>query len=257
MNFGVELVAEAAEDVLGHPRERQRGDGVRLDVVLGALDGEHPGEPDEAHLRRAVVGLAEVAEDAGRRAGRHHASVSLLAHAQPRRLGDVEGALQVHVDHRVDQVGCHVGERPVAQDAGVVDDDVDAPEGVDGRLHDRLAALDRGDRVGVGDGHPAGGGDLLDDRLCRAGARAGAVDGAAEVVHHHQRPAGGQQQGVLATQPAAGAGDDRYLAVETEFSHPQEGSGRVRPLTRRTSGHAPAGRGSRACRWAPARSSRP
>ena len=44
--------------------ERQRGDRVGLDVVLGALDGEHAGEADEAHLRRAVVGLAEVAEDA-------------------------------------------------------------------------------------------------------------------------------------------------------------------------------------------------
>ena len=136
--------------------QRERGDGVGLDVVLGALDGEHPGEPDEAHLGGAVVGLAEVAEDARRRRGRHDPPVALLAHVLPRRLGDVEGALQVDVDDRVEQVGRHVVERLVAQDAGVVDDDVDAAEGVDRRLHDRRAALGGGHRVGVGDRLAAG-----------------------------------------------------------------------------------------------------
>ena len=52
----------------------------------------------------------------------------------------------------VDQVGRHVVERLVAQDAGVVDHDVDGAERVDGRLHDGLAALGRGDAVAVGDG---------------------------------------------------------------------------------------------------------
>ena len=89
------------------------------------------------------------------------------------------------------------------------------------RLHDGLAALGRGDGVGVGDGLAAGGLDLVDDRLRRAVLAAGAVDGAAEVVDHDQRAARGQQQGVLAAQPAAGAGDDRYLAVESEISHRQ------------------------------------
>ena len=58
----------------------------------------------------------------------------------------------MHVDDRVEQVGRHVVERLVAQDAGVVDDDVDPAERVERGLHDGLAALGRGDAVGVGDG---------------------------------------------------------------------------------------------------------
>ncbi len=90
---GIELFAEGAHEGLGHPGEGQRGDGVGLDVVLRAFDGEHPGEPDEAHLRRAVVGLAEVAEDPCGRRSADDPAVALLAHDHPRRLGDVEGAL--------------------------------------------------------------------------------------------------------------------------------------------------------------------
>ena len=56
-------------------------------------------------------------------------------------------------------------------------------------LHDRLAALGRGDGVGVGDGLAAGGLDLVDDQLGGAGVAAGAVDGAAEVVDDDERAA--------------------------------------------------------------------
>ena len=59
----VELVAKRSEQALGHAGERQWCNGVGLDVVLGALDGEHAGESNEPHLCGAIVGLAEVAED--------------------------------------------------------------------------------------------------------------------------------------------------------------------------------------------------
>jgi hypothetical protein len=78
--LGAELVDERAEEVLGHAGLGHRGDGVGLDVVLGALDGEHAGEADQAGLGGAVVGLAEVAEDAGGRRGVDDAAVVLLAH---------------------------------------------------------------------------------------------------------------------------------------------------------------------------------
>ena len=89
-------------------------------------------------------------------------------------------------------VGVHVVERLVAQDAGVVDDDVDGAERVDRGLHDRLAAFGCGDRVGVGDGLAAGGLDLVDDELGGTLVAARAVDGAAEIVHHDQRAALGE-----------------------------------------------------------------
>ena len=79
-NSGSSLSASGAEELLGHAGLGDRRDGVGLDVVLGAFDGEHPGEPDEAHLGGAVVGLAEVAEDAGADDGVDDAAVALLAH---------------------------------------------------------------------------------------------------------------------------------------------------------------------------------
>ena len=208
-------------EVLGHAREGDRGDGVGLDVVLGALDGEHPREADETHLGGAVVGLAEVAEDARRRRRRDDPAVALLAHVDPRRLGDVERAAEVDVEDGVDEVGGEVLERLVAEDAGVVDDDVDAPEGVDCGLHDRRSALGRGDRVGVGDRFAAGGLDLVDHLLRRPGVGAGAVDRAAEVVDHDQRTAGREQQRVLTAEATTRPRDDRHLAVESELTHGQ------------------------------------
>ncbi len=79
----------------------------------------------------------------------------------------------------IEEVGIHVVERLVAQDAGVVDHDVDLAERVDRALHDRRAALGGGDGVGVGDGLAAGRLDLVDDELGRALVAPGAVDGAA------------------------------------------------------------------------------
>ena len=38
---------------------------LALMLYLPPFDGEHPGEPDQAHLGGAVVRLAEVAEQAG------------------------------------------------------------------------------------------------------------------------------------------------------------------------------------------------
>ena len=144
-------------------------------------------------------------------------------------------------------VGVHVVERLVAQDAGVVDDDVDRAEGVDRGLDDRLAALGRGDRVGVGDGLAAGVLDLVDDELGGALVAARAVDGATEVVDHDQRAARGEHQRVLPSETTTGAGDDRYLAVESEIgavidrgiSHGR-GSYRRRPPRRKTGPVIPA-----------------
>lgn len=57
-------------DGLCEPRPGHGGDGVAEDVVLAALDGQSVGQPQQAQLSGAVVGLAEVAVDARRR-GRH------------------------------------------------------------------------------------------------------------------------------------------------------------------------------------------
>ena len=60
----------------------------------------------------------------------------------------------------------HVLEADIPKDTGIVDEHVDAAEGVDGRLDDTLAILDR---VVVGYGLSAGLLDLLDDGVCSLG----------------------------------------------------------------------------------------
>src|SRR3546814_5459527 len=57
---------------------------------------------------------------------------TLFRSRRPAQRG--ERALQVHVDDRVPLVLAHVHQHPVAQDAGVVDEHVDAAEGLDGGL---------------------------------------------------------------------------------------------------------------------------
>ena len=209
--LGAERVDQVlGEDGLGHPRAGDRGDGVDVDAALATLDREGVGQAVEAELGHRVVGLAEVAVDPGGGGRVDDPAVALLAHHRPRRVGDPERAEHVHLVDEVPVGLGHLGEGDVAEDAGVVDDDVDPAEGVDGGLDDRGAL---GDRVVVGDGLAAGGDDLRDDRVCRCGTLASAPSVTAEVVDDDLRPAAREEEGVGAAETVARASDDRDFAV--------------------------------------------
>ena len=95
-----------------------------------------------------------------------------------------EVALQVH-PHDVVELGLrHVGEHAVAQDAGVVHEDVQVAKGVERGLHQPFRTGPVGDVVGVGDRLATEGADLVDDLLRGPGVGATAVGSAAQVVHH-------------------------------------------------------------------------
>ena len=130
----------------------------------------------------------------------------------------MEGALQVHIEHGVEERGLHVLERLVPEDSGVVDDDVHLAERVDRRLHDGLAAFRGGHGVGVGHGLTAGRRDLVDHVLGRPRHRPRAIDGPPEVVDDDACASLCKDHRVLAAEAAAGTGDDREVAVESEFS---------------------------------------
>ena len=123
------------------------------------------------------------------------------------------------VDDRVERLGRDVLERGVAQDAGVVHHDVDAPERVERALHDRGAPLGGGHGVGVAHRFATRVVDLGDDPFGRGRGAAGAVDRAAEVVDDDQRAATRQLERVAPAETTAGAGDDRDLSVEGERFH--------------------------------------
>jgi hypothetical protein len=76
-----------------------------------------------------------------------------------------EGALQVHFDDRVPLLFRHGEHHPVPQDPGVVHDDVEATEVVDGLAHQLLGSRPVADVVGVGHCLTAEGRDLVDHLL--------------------------------------------------------------------------------------------
>ena len=118
-------------------------------------------------------------------------------YAAAQRVG-AKWPFQVHLDDRVPLLLGHVDEHPVAQDAGVVDEDVEVAEGLDRAVDQPLRALPVGDVVAVDDCLATERLDLLDDvlRRCEIGTRA--VVGAAEVVDDETGTFAGEQQRVLA-----------------------------------------------------------
>ncbi len=199
---------------LGQAAASDGGDGVAMDVLVAALDRQGVGQAEDAKLGRRVIGLAEVAVDAGGRGGHDDAAVALVAHHRPGGVRHGERALQVHALDQIPVFRRHLLEAGVAQDAGVVDDDVDGAEGVKRGLHDFGAVFHR---VVVGHRLAAERLDLRHHLVRRRAGLAAAVDVAAEIVHHHLGAAGAEQQRVLLAQAVAGAGDDDHLVVVTKL----------------------------------------
>ncbi len=165
------------ERLLGHARARVRREAVDGDAVALELLRDDDREAGDARLRGAVVRLADVAEDARRARGADDAPAHVLARL--RLLAPVRGgvlrrrevALEVDGDDGVPLLLGHVHEHPVAEDPGVVDEDVEAAELVDRLLDHATGAREVGDVLAVRDRLAAGGADLLDDLLGRRRGR--------------------------------------------------------------------------------------
>jgi hypothetical protein len=124
----------------------------------------------------------------------------------------------VNVEDELEVLRVHLREALVTQHAGIVDEDVDAPEGVD-RLLDEAGYADVvGDRGAVGNGFAAKGLDFLDDLLGSFGRAARAVDAAAEVVDHDLGAAAGEFEGVAAAEATACTGHDGDFSVKIEWT---------------------------------------
>ena len=155
------------EEPLGHPGGAGGGHGIDGDPVLAQLHRPHEGHTHDGRLGRAVIGLAEVAPQAGRRRHVDDPAVARLLHVRGGVASHVERALLVDGHHRVEVGLVHLEERPVADDAGVVDHDVDAPEGVHRGGDDAPGGLEVGDRVVADGGDAALRFDLLHHRWWR------------------------------------------------------------------------------------------
>ena len=121
----------------------------------------------------------------------------------------------MHLDDKAEVLERHLRETLVAQDAGVVDEDVDAAPGRERLLDHGLHGVRVGHRCAVRDRFATGDADLVDDRLGRLRRAAVAVDGATEVIDHHLRAARRERQGMLPAEPTAGTCHDGHAAVES------------------------------------------
>ncbi len=108
----------------------------------------------------------------------------------------------------------HLRQGLVAQDAGVVDEDVGLAESVESALQDALAAGDGGDVVVVRHGGAAGRSNLLDDGICHVLAGPRAVSTTPEIVDDHGGAGARQRERMLAADAAACTRHDRDLSVQ-------------------------------------------
>ena len=126
-----------------------------------------------------------------------------------RVAGGGEVALEMDPRHRVPLLLAHVDQHPVAQEAGVAHERVEAAPRVDGLSHHGAGQRPVG-HIGVVDGgRPARGGDLGGHgggSVIDAGQ--GAVVSHTEVVDQHVGALGREGQGMGPSQTPAGAGDD-------------------------------------------------
>ena len=128
--------------------------------------------------------------------------------------GRVEVALEVHRDDGVPVGLVHVEDHLVAEDAGVVDDDVEPAERLDRLVDHRPRAGERRDVAGVGDRLTAPATDHVDDGLGDGLVGALTARRAAEVVDDDLGPGIGQLHRVPAPDAVPSASDDGHLAIE-------------------------------------------
>jgi hypothetical protein len=218
-----DLTADAVEDLLGHRLEHLRLDEARRDGVdgeadlvavelVGLLEGERglPGqrrrEAEEAGLRRGVVRLADVAGLPDDRGDVDNPPRTALDHVLQRGAGHEEGAREVDGQDLVPVLVGHLEDRLVGRDAGVVDEDVQAPVVIDDLLHGAPAVLGRAD-VALMDGDR----DLVFGELGLEGLGAFAI---AAVARGDGGALGGQAVTDGGADAARAAGDHGDAALE-------------------------------------------
>ncbi len=213
----------------GHAGERRGRDEVGRDAVRASGGRETASESDDRRLRRGVGEVVGQPEDPGR--GRHDdAAVALFDEVGPRCARRVERSADVHGEMPREVVGVGLGEPRPPDDAGVVDQDVEASEALDRRVHERLGAGLGGDVAAVGDRDPAGGDDLVDDIGGRCGVGPDTLHRAAEVVDDDAGPSVGEEARVGPADPAPRSRDDGDAPVEPVRLHPRP-LGVYRPVT--------------------------
>lgn len=132
------------ENSLGHSRARGRRDGVHGDAVATHLGGGLQRQGGDTSLGGGVIPLSDTALQTGGGAGVDNAGVHRVTGLElvapvcggvPQRS---EVTLEMHTDHCVPLLLTHIGKHPVAQESGIVDQDIQAAKGIDGGVDEVL-----------------------------------------------------------------------------------------------------------------------
>jgi hypothetical protein len=206
-----ELLREVARGALERRGVgRTRRDRVHADLLRAELAREALREPVDAVLGEAVVAGAH--PRGGRRLV-HDRAAAALAHRAVARARAQQRAVEVHVHEARVVAPVHLQKRVelhVAEDRGVVDQEVDAAERLHGALGHRQRRLGRADvdldRERLG----AGLADLLRDALAVV---------LLDLGDHHARALRCESLRVGLADPAARAGHDRHLARDSIQLH--------------------------------------
>jgi hypothetical protein len=174
--------------------------------VLRELERGALGEGDDPALARRVVGLAEIAGLADERADVDDASEALRDHHRRRGGEAVIDAVQVRVDDVQPVAVRHLAQRPVAGDAGVVDEDIEPSARLDHTTHHGARLLDVA-HVGLHEHAPAA--EALD---LRRDGRGVAIVGA--VVDRDLRALASEREPDCPADAARGARDGRHLSFQ-------------------------------------------
>ena len=125
----------------------------------------------------------------------------------------------MHIENDFEILGRELYETLVAQDAGVVDDDIDLAESVDGGLDDVLTAFGRGHRVVVGHGLATCIDYLLDGLVGHRGTGSGSVGRTAQVVDDNAGTTAAHHHRVCLAQAAACTCNHGHTAIVTNLAH--------------------------------------
>ena len=122
----------------------------------------------------------------------------------------------MHVEDGLEVVHLDLGERLVAQNPGIVNQDVDPAERLERGVHDVLRAIRGRHAVVVRGGVAAGCLDLGHHLVGGGAVSAAPVGGTAEIVHDDLCSLPGQQQRVLPPQSRSGAGHHRHAPIQSQ-----------------------------------------
>jgi hypothetical protein len=121
----------------------------------------------------------------------------------------------MHGDDGIELGLAGVGDHPIADDPGIVDQDVKTAEGIDGSLNEPGGFVPVRNVGTAGDRLSPGSGNLLDNGLCGATAAGWrTIKSDTNVVDHNSRTLRSESKRMRAPDPAAGTGDNDNPTVE-------------------------------------------